>query len=63
MKHTQEEILNALQVIKDTCAEVGEHKDGCYSCPFYVNRECIIANTEPEDWELNSKVPIWRAFK
>ena len=25
MKHTKEEILKALQVIKDTCVEVGEY--------------------------------------
>lgn len=47
MKHTQEEILNALQVIKDTCVEVGEYKDGCYKCPFAENGFCKLMDKEP----------------
>lgn len=37
MKHTKQEILNALHVIKNTCYESYEVVDGvssCYKCPF-----------------------------
>ena len=63
MKHTQEEILDALQVIKDTCVEVGEYKDGCYKCPFAENGLCKILDKEPYKWKLNFEGAVWRAFK
>ena len=63
MKHTREEILNALGVIMDVCKETGEKLEGCYSCPFYVNEECMIMCRKPESWSLNDKGAIWRAFK
>ena len=63
MKHTQEEIINALQVIKDTCNEVGEYKNGCYKCPFAENGLCKLIEKEPYAWKIISGVSIWRAFK
>ena len=63
MKHTQEEILNALQVIKDTCNELGTKKEGCYNCPLYLNAECVLSCRCPTEWELNTGGPVWRAFK
>ena len=63
MKHTQEEILDALQVIKDTCDEIEEQKEGCYKCPFSRNGLCIILDKEPSRWELNFEGAVWRAFK
>lgn len=63
MKHTQEEIIDALQVIKDTCVEVGEKLEGCDSCPFYVDRTCVIVNKTPDEWKFNTGGPVWRAFE
>ena len=63
MKHTKEEILDALKVIKDTCNEVGEKLEGCDNCPFYANKECVIMCRGPDKWELNFEGAIWRAFK
>ena len=63
MKHTREEILDALQVIKDTCVDVGEDKNGCHKCPFARNGLCILLDEEPYKWELNFEGAVWRAFK
>ena len=63
MKHTQEEILEALQIIKDECIETQEKLEGCGSCPFYVNHECFIACKDADKWELNTGGPVWKAFK
>ena len=60
MKHTKQEILNALQIIKDecTCAE-------CYNCPFrYNGEECAIKDYPPVDWQIKKeKESVWRAFE
>lgn len=58
MKHTKEEILNALQVIKDTC------QDGdCLLCPFSDgDGHCIVTEQAPCAWNIKSDEP-WRAFE
>lgn len=63
MKHTQEEILESLQVIKETCEEIGSYKDGCYKCPFARNGLCILLDEEPYTWEINHGESVWKAFK
>ena len=61
MKHTKEEILNALKVIRDECEH---HVEGCGPCPFYVNHTCMIQIGIPSSWRLNNAIPeFWRAFK
>lgn len=61
MKHTKEEILNALQIIKDECEGTN-----CKDCPFcgcaYV---CMFKTDEiPEDWRIKNKEDsVWRAFE
>ena len=58
MKHTPEEIINALQVIHDECEA---YTAGCSECPFYAGSGCKFANDEePVDWSLNKK--DWKAF-
>lgn len=54
---THEEILDALNVIKQTCVCSKE----CAECPFYDN-VCIIQGYAPQDWKINGKV-CWRAFE
>lgn len=62
MKHTKEEIINALKVIKDECRD----NPTCSTCPFWIpdsDKGCKILD-DVETWELN--VPdtgVWRAFK
>ena len=62
MKHTKEEIINALKVIKDEC--IGSD---CFKCPLGNYRgECLItSNGNPEDnWKLNdTELETWRALK
>ena len=62
MKHTQEEIVNALQVIKDTCKERYEGNP-CGNCPLSKNGDCVLQNQPPEDWKIKPSAPIWRAFE
>lgn len=51
MKHTHEEILNALHVIKDTCLNVTDDVKGCGLCPFNDgNGHCIVTEQAPCAW-------------
>ena len=62
MKHSQEEILNALQVIKDTCEEMPEF-DPCEHCPLSKNGNCILQEREPSIWAINPRTSVWKAFE
>lgn len=61
MKHTKEEILNALHVIKDICQDESME---CDNCPF-GNEEslCLIKSSIPTNWIINEEDNVWRAFK
>ena len=52
MKHTKEEILNALRVIKETCQEYDSENER--ECPFYGGR-CGVTCTQPELWHINDE--------
>lgn len=64
MKHTKEEILNALQIIQDECTDVG-----CEECPFGFHNKntygCMLKTDElPEEWRIKrEKESVWRAFE
>lgn len=61
MKHKREEILKALQVIKDTCSD--ETID-CDNCPFGNDGSlCKLKHRIPAYWELKKEDDVWRAFK
>ena len=61
MKHTREEILKALQIIKDTCSD--ETID-CDNCPFGDDEDlCRLKHTIPTNWIINEEDNVWRAFK
>lgn len=65
MKHSKEEIIGALKIIKDECASHGE----CEKCPLFYDengrRTCKLhCGKVPSIWELNEHEPeTWRAFK
>lgn len=60
MKHTQEEILKALRVIKDEC---GEHMVCKVSCPFNLNGDCGVNTCLPVYWEINDdSVTHWKGL-
>lgn len=62
MIHTQEEIINALQVIQDTCREMKGSRP-CEQCPLGKNGDCVVQEQSPEDWDISTKPPtIWKAF-
>ena len=65
MKHTKEEIVNALKVIKEECAD-----HVCPDCPFFAPKQsdtvssCRIKNDAPQAWNITENKPeTWRAFK
>lgn len=53
----REEIINALEVIKDTCG-VNECNN---NCPFYKRSVCQIRSVVPCDWEISGG-DFWKAF-
>lgn len=67
MKHTQEEIINALKVIKDECESHNCGNgcdDSCEECCFYFfHSGCMFIETFPFHWKINEKEDVWRAFK
>lgn len=59
MTHSQEEIINALKVLKETCYE-----QNCKSCPFGTNEEeCLLQKFAPVDYYINGEKAIWRALQ
>lgn len=60
MKHTKEEIINALKVIKDECSE-----SHCESCPFGNSDERCKIEVMPSRWTIGELPPpeTWRALK
>lgn len=63
MKHTKEEILNSLQIIKETCAEVIDQYKDCCLCPFNDgDGHCIVNEQAPSAWDIVEK-ETWRAFE
>lgn len=66
MKHTKEEILNALHIIKETCYESYQVEDGvrsCYKCPFSdCDGHCNFNEQFPLSWDIKDEEP-WRAFE
>lgn len=58
MKHSQEKIIEALKVIRDTC----EEHDDCCECPFSDGGDCLICSEEsPDEWHLN-ELKSWKAI-
>lgn len=64
MKHTKEEILNALQIIKDECAG-----SRCEKCPFgdktiESGTKCKLQRICAVDWKIKKEYEgVWRAFE
>ena len=59
MKHTKEEIINALKVIKEECAG-----QVCEKCPFGGDGgKCKLVNDSPDNWAIDEGDGIWRALR
>ena len=62
MRHSQEEIINALKVIQDTCNDMPTVR-ACEHCPLSKNGDCVLQNSAPEDWDIKTTPPVvWKAF-
>ena len=63
MKHTKEEIITALNIIKDTCQESTEECVDCLLCPFNDgDGHCIVNEQAPSAWDIKDDEP-WRALE
>lgn len=61
MKHSQDEIVNALKVIMETCDE----SKCCVNCPLRHKLspdKCYVSSYRPERWNLEPTEVVWRAF-
>lgn len=58
LKHTKEQILNALHVIKDECSE----HERCNECVFSRNDDCLLDKC-PDEWNINDEnVSVWKGL-
>lgn len=61
------ELVKALNVIKDTCLEytdVVEFTNDCREdCPLFKNGNCAVMCQAPLNWETNKTDYNWRALK
>lgn len=62
MKHSKEEIINALNVLQDTCKEA-PIMNPCEHCPLSKNGECVLQERAPDDWKIKASAPVWKAFE
>lgn len=60
MKPTNEEIYNALLVIREECVNRERYSECPLRTPFTQER-CYLKNENPNEWILN-KPDEWRAF-
>lgn len=63
MKHTKEEIIKALNVIRDEC---NEHS--CMDCPFGDTKlvdgnRCKLKRKDPALWTITKEEEHWRALR
>lgn len=60
MAYSKEEIIQALRVIQETCAEY----EDCCMCPFAKGGDCLVSSEKPrpEQWNLNNDANIWKAI-
>jgi len=62
MVHTSEEIIKAVQVIKDECMNCSVKHIGCKTCPISTpSGNCMLNDSTPYTWDINSG-DDWKAF-
>ena len=62
MKHSHEEIINALKILKTTCLE----QETCKNCPFCDNKteeDCLLQKFTPMDYYIHEEETVWRALQ
>lgn len=64
---TDEQLMQALEMIRDTCAYFEAHGIDCEECPFCLGdlgERCkfIHGKSAPVEWELEPIPSAWRAF-
>lgn len=59
-KYTPDEILRALQIIKDVCTE---YEDCSHLCPLYKSGCKLREDIPPDQWRLSCVYTGWKAFE
>ena len=60
----EEDIVKALQTLKDLCDSMGEGIDGCEKCPVGTDSAfCRLEGNIPTSWNISEpQEEIWRAL-
>ena len=61
MKHTLEEVMNAVTVIQDTC-KLAKEPFYCESCPLSKNGYCVLEEQTPDDWKIKLNLSQGKVF-
>ena len=66
MRHTEEEIINALQVLKEVCEEYND----CDGCPLGcltenggIDCNMLTRVGYPNGWDIDTEPKTWRALR
>lgn len=61
MKPTEDEIITALAVIKETCFGYND----CEECPFGTDDGCYFETVSimPREWKIDAEPKKWRALR
>lgn len=59
--YNRENLIEALTVIKEVC----EKFEACRCCPMYSDdyKACLMEKEGPDEWEIITDTPPWRAIK
>lgn len=64
MKVNRDNILDALNLIRDVCNAQGTEDGCCRFCPFGDGTgDCVLLTIAPCSWEIKSKENDWKAFE
>ena len=58
-KDEQKRLTDAAMTIKDYCKSRNSLSEPCTGCVFSKNRDCLLTNDWPENWELKGR-PTYR---
>ncbi len=58
-RYTHDEVLNALHVIQNICAETRE----CCDCPLACGDHICALKSQPNTWTIREPDSQWRAFE
>ena len=59
VKHSETEIITALNIIRDECDDV----PNCEDCPFgNGDGDCLVTYCPPSEWNINQREDSWKGL-